>query len=138
MQLYGMDEYHKLFTPRQLVALTTFSDLVHEARKRRDSRMRWGRVWRMTMCRAGLCLRDPCVKEGAGRGLMARRSACIWLLLVDKVTDHQWNNLIGLALHGSGQPVTPILPSSHPYGLGLSVRVNPFPQECQKLSKSLG
>jgi putative DNA methylase len=31
--LYGMDEYNKLFTPRQLVALTTFSDLVTEARE---------------------------------------------------------------------------------------------------------
>ena len=33
VQLYGFDEYSKLFTPRQLVALTTFSDLVHEARE---------------------------------------------------------------------------------------------------------
>jgi putative DNA methylase len=33
VQLYGMDEYNKLFTPRQLVALTTFSDLVAEARE---------------------------------------------------------------------------------------------------------
>lgn len=32
VQLYGMDEYNKLFTQRQLVALTTFSDLVAEAR----------------------------------------------------------------------------------------------------------
>ncbi len=32
VQLYGMDEYHKLFTARQLAALTTFSNLVHEAR----------------------------------------------------------------------------------------------------------
>ncbi len=32
VQLYGMDEYNKLFTLRQLVALTTFSDLVAEAR----------------------------------------------------------------------------------------------------------
>ena len=31
-QLYGLDEFHKLFTERQLVALTTFSDLVQEAR----------------------------------------------------------------------------------------------------------
>ncbi|QTN34152.1 DUF1156 domain-containing protein [Akkermansiaceae bacterium] len=30
---YGMDDFGKLFTPRQLVALTTFSDLVAEARK---------------------------------------------------------------------------------------------------------
>ncbi len=33
VQLYGMDEYNKLFTPRQLTALTTFSDLVSEVRQ---------------------------------------------------------------------------------------------------------
>jgi putative DNA methylase len=32
VQLYGMDKHSKLFTPRQLAALTTFSDLVLEAR----------------------------------------------------------------------------------------------------------
>lgn len=31
---YGLDKYGKLFTPRQLVALTTFSDLVQEARNK--------------------------------------------------------------------------------------------------------
>ena len=30
---YGMYEFRDLFTPRQLTALTTFSDLVHEARE---------------------------------------------------------------------------------------------------------
>jgi len=33
VQLYGMDQHWKLFTPRQLTALTTFSDLVKEARE---------------------------------------------------------------------------------------------------------
>ena len=32
--LYGLKTYGDLFTPRQLVALTTFSDLVHEAMER--------------------------------------------------------------------------------------------------------
>lgn len=32
--LYGLDEWWKLFTPRQLVALTTFSDLLGEVRER--------------------------------------------------------------------------------------------------------
>ena len=31
---YGLTTFADLFTPRQLVALTTFSDLVQEARKR--------------------------------------------------------------------------------------------------------
>ncbi|MEI7636572.1 MAG: DUF1156 domain-containing protein [Syntrophus sp. (in: bacteria)] len=34
VSLYGLDIYGDLFTPRQLVAMTTFSDLVHEARAR--------------------------------------------------------------------------------------------------------
>jgi putative DNA methylase len=33
VSLYGIDIYGDLFTPRQLVALTTFSDLVQEARE---------------------------------------------------------------------------------------------------------
>lgn len=34
LPLYGMSKYWQIFTPRQLVALTTFSDLVGEARER--------------------------------------------------------------------------------------------------------
>ncbi len=34
VSLYGIDTYGDLFTPRQLVALTTFSDLVQEAREK--------------------------------------------------------------------------------------------------------
>jgi len=34
VQLYGMTKHRDLFTPRQLVALTTFSDLVGETRER--------------------------------------------------------------------------------------------------------
>jgi len=32
VQLYGMTKHCDLFTPRQLIALTTFSDLIHEVR----------------------------------------------------------------------------------------------------------
>jgi putative DNA methylase len=41
--LYGVDRFTKLFTPRQLVALTTFSDLVMEAREKvmADARKHW-------------------------------------------------------------------------------------------------
>jgi putative DNA methylase len=34
IQLYGMDKHYKLFTSRQLLALTTFSDLVQEVREK--------------------------------------------------------------------------------------------------------
>lgn len=33
---YGLDKWHKLFTPRQLVALNTFSDLVQEAKAKAE------------------------------------------------------------------------------------------------------
>ena len=44
MALRSLDD---LFTPRQLVALTTFSDLVQEARER-VRQMPWPLVWPMT------------------------------------------------------------------------------------------
>ncbi|HBG3382924.1 TPA: DUF1156 domain-containing protein, partial [Clostridioides difficile] len=34
--VYGLDEFWKLFTNRQLTALTTFSDLVHEAQEKAE------------------------------------------------------------------------------------------------------
>src|SRR5437660_5411678 len=34
VQLYGMIKHRNLFTPRQLVALTTFGDLVQEAKEK--------------------------------------------------------------------------------------------------------
>ena len=60
VQLYGMDEYHKLFTPRQLTALTTFSDLVHEARELATE----------NALEAGLVDDDVPLREG-GRGARA-------------------------------------------------------------------
>ena len=38
--IYGMARFGDLFTPRQLVALTTFSDLVSEARDLAEGAMR--------------------------------------------------------------------------------------------------
>jgi putative DNA methylase len=33
LPLYGMNQYWQVFTPRQLVALTTFSDIIQETRE---------------------------------------------------------------------------------------------------------
>ena len=44
--MYGMKSYGDLFTPRQLVALTTFSDLVQEAREKAIADAK-GLAWRM-------------------------------------------------------------------------------------------
>ena len=93
VQLYGMDEYHKLFTPRQLTALTTFSDLVHEARE----------LATQDALGAGLADDDVPLREG-GRGARAygeavsvylafalsratNRSAtiCIWNVIGEKI-----------------------------------------------------
>jgi adenine-specific DNA methylase len=64
-RLYGLTTYGDLFTPRQLVALTTFSDLVQEARERvkRDAiaaglpddgqSPRESRHWRHGVCGCG-------------------------------------------------------------------------------------
>ena len=62
-QLYGLDEYHKLFTTRQLTALTTFSDLVRRARKLKLTKH---------ALEAGLADDDVPLREG-GRG-----GACLW------------------------------------------------------------
>ena len=62
---YGMTKWSDLFTSRQLVALTTFSDLVQEARERvktrrpRRRRFRW-----MT--------RGPCSDGGTGADRLRR------------------------------------------------------------------
>jgi putative DNA methylase len=62
--LYGLKTYGDLFTPRQLVALTTFSDLVQEARERvkampsppacpTTAKPRQSRCWRDGVCGCG-------------------------------------------------------------------------------------
>ena len=63
MVCMSLDEYHKLFTPRQLVALTTFSDLVQEARELATAGC---------ACSAGLANDDVPLREG-GVGC-----ACLW------------------------------------------------------------
>lgn len=78
VQLYGMKTYGDLFTPRQLVALTTFSDLIQAAiaRCRRDA------------ASAGLPDDDSPLNEG-GRGAMAYAEAVgVYLAFaLDKVVD---------------------------------------------------
>jgi putative DNA methylase len=74
--LYGMPNYADLFTPRQLVALTTFSDLVPEARERA---LQDALAAGMTDDGKGLD------EGGTGRGRMRRRWGCIWGLQFQKL-----------------------------------------------------
>jgi putative DNA methylase len=83
VQLYGMDEYNKLFTPRQLVALTTFSDLVAEARQQAYA----------DALAAGLPDDDVPLRQG-GRGARAYAEAVsVYLAFaVDKGADY-WSGI---------------------------------------------
>ena len=87
VQEYGMTKWRDLFTPRQLVALTTFSDLVSEARERiRVDAMASG------MTDDGVPLRDG----GTGATAYAEAGVVYLGLLVDQVANHSssvcgWN-----------------------------------------------
>jgi putative DNA methylase len=103
--LYGLKTYGDLFTPRQLVALTTFSDLVQEARKRvkRDA------------IDAGL-LDDAKPLRDGGTGATAYAEAVgVYLgLAVDKVADRNstvcaWASLREHARNTFGRQAIPMV-----------------------------
>src|SRR5262249_42414040 len=78
VQRYGIDKHYKLFTPRQLVALTTFSDLVREARKR----------VRRDAASAGLPNDDlPLADGGTGPDAYADAVATYLAITVSKMAD---------------------------------------------------
>jgi len=84
VQLYGMTKHRDLFTPRQLVALTTFSDLVGEARER----------VRQDAIAAGLP-DDGMPLHAGGMGAMAYADAVAVYLgcAVDRAAD-AWSSLV--------------------------------------------
>ena len=88
---YGLNQWGRLFTDRQLVALTTFSDLVHEARAaiERDA------------LAAGLSA-DPTPLRDGGAGAKAYAEAVSVYLafIVDKCSDY-WSSIC--SWHSSGQ-----------------------------------
>ncbi|MCA9875266.1 MAG: DUF1156 domain-containing protein, partial [Anaerolineales bacterium] len=81
-QLYGLETYADLFTPRQLVALTTFSDLVAEARTRiqQDAAT--------VLTTAAMPVDHTPLRDG-GTGLLAYAEAVSVYLtfILDRVTD---------------------------------------------------
>lgn len=81
---YGLKTYGDLFTPRQLVALTTFSDLVAEAieRCRQDALAAWTRDDNLQE-KPGNAAQQvdhglPRKTRGWRDGIRAGRSGCIW------------------------------------------------------------
>jgi putative DNA methylase len=81
---YGLDTWGKLFTPRQLLGLTTFCDLVKEARARvrRDALGGW-----MSDDAATAYSDAVAVYLGLGVGRLANRlaSICVWNRVGEKV-----------------------------------------------------
>jgi putative DNA methylase len=79
IQEYGMTKWRDLFTPRQLVALTTFSDLVQEARE----------LAKGDALTAGLVDHDGRLEDG-GTGATAYADAvAVYLALaIDKASDY--------------------------------------------------
>lgn len=88
---YGFDVYGDLFTPRQLVALTTFSDLVQEAKE----------LVKADATQAGLAEDGKGLVEG-GNGAIAYSEAVTTFLgfATDKVADY-WSSLC--SWHSSGE-----------------------------------
>ena len=75
---YGLTTYGDLFTPRQLVALTTFSDLVNEARER----------IRRDAIAAGLADDEkPLRDDGTGATAYAEAAGVYLAFALDKVAD---------------------------------------------------
>ena len=80
---YGMEQFSQLFTDRQLVALTTFADLVHEARER---------VIRDALA-AGLSDDGKALAaDGAGAAACADGVAIYLALCLSKSADY-WSNI---------------------------------------------
>jgi putative DNA methylase len=86
--LYGLKTYGDLFTPRQLVALTTFSDLVQEARER---------VKRGALAAGLPDDKKPLRDGGTGAASYADAVAVYLAFLVNQVANHSssvcgWNS----------------------------------------------
>ena len=90
VQPYGMDEWWKLFTPRQLVALTTFSDLLTELADDVAA----------DALRAGMASDETPLRDG-GRGACAYADAVVTYLAfaIDRCTDY-WSTIAVWASQG--------------------------------------
>ncbi|WP_281790373.1 DUF1156 domain-containing protein [Faecalibaculum rodentium] len=81
-KIYGLDEFHKLFTNRQLTALTTFSDLVQEAQKKAEQ----------DAITAGLPDDGIGLSEGGTGAKAYGEAVAVYLaFLVDKLADYHSN-----------------------------------------------
>jgi putative DNA methylase len=128
--VYGMNEYGDLFTPRQLVALTTFSDLVAEAREQahRDA------------IAAGLPDDGVPLREG-GRGARAYAEAVsVYLAFgVDRATNYSntftiWSTSRDQIVHGFGRQAIPMT-WDYPEVNVFAGNAGDFYEACNSISK---
>ena len=104
VQAYGLDEWWKLFTPRQLVGLTTFSDLVAEVTERVN-----GDASAAAQDAIGLRLQDG----GRGAAAYADAIATYLAFAVDKCADYwsticTWHNSRELIRNTFGRQAIPM------------------------------
>lgn len=84
---YGLDEFHKLFTNRQLTALTTFSDLVAEAQSKAEK----------DALAAGMADDGVSIADGGSGAKAYGQAVGVYLaFVIDKMTDYHssicsWN-----------------------------------------------
>lgn len=79
VQVYGMDMHKKLFTPRQLTALTTFSELVAEAQNKATE----------DALAAGMADDGVALADGGSGALAYGQAVGVYLaFVVDKLTDY--------------------------------------------------
>ena len=102
--IYGLDEWWKLFSGRQLVALTTFSDLLGEVRER----------ILVDATEAGLADDAMRLRDG-GRGAVAYVDAVVTYLafVIDKCADYwsaicTWINTLGAMRNTFGRQAIPM------------------------------
>jgi putative DNA methylase len=104
-QLYGLTRYGDLFTSRQLVALTTFSDLVQEARKQ---------VLRDALT-AGLPDDGKSLAAGGTGGTSYADAVCVYLgMAVSKMSDAQsslcrWKTTMDQSIATFGRQALPMV-----------------------------
>lgn len=95
-KIYGLIDFADLFTPRQLVALTTFSDLVGEAREQ---------IYADALA-AGLP-DDPTPLRDGGTGVLAYAEAVsAYLLFGTSRISQYWSNIS--TWHSSGEKMQPV------------------------------
>lgn len=117
---YGMTKWSDLFTSRQLVALTTFSDLVQEARERvKCDALEARRAWREARSESDPLTSHsseltPLVEGGTGATAYADAVTVYLAFAVDKIADRNstvcaWASLREHARNTFGRQALPIV-----------------------------